>query len=747
MVQTFFVPGLLTGKLQRRQKSAIQKTIRDLLVQRNIPLHVTNIWNALYYRWDFESGCHSLLNPIRIETRALGARDWAIPVGGFLRIETGSNEVWAEVVYKEGRNPGVSAGSGEVEWSVPSALVNSSSDRTIVFQGRQVDLLDELLVLDFDAFGMGQLDEKRIRRLQTQGKRLNKWGHLPMEAAYELGESELDDAGYFAAHLMSHHRDGLIAEFLTRQLDAQEMRELLLSSLRTVSDLAAEIDGVRQWNGYFFLDDDYRRAENDRARDTDFGSDMFRTVFGYVLRLPPQRKHDIGRPQVGHSATVPALRSYVTPNGIDQHEVEGLSGPNHSRLVCWINTYIADQVRATKEGIVTFGTERFAVRRADPWMLGGVWRSERVIGEAPIHTKVPALVPLPLDSPSLPSIDDVKRELAASPSLYEIPAKYKRKQRRITLFLSQRSIEQEQLHLSHAIAAISASCESVRLQIGIEGEQTIWLDEIVQVDRARAVLTDVPFGACFYPGLRLAGSVEKSGEVIRLFAKRLLVPKVIEGYRLEFELNEDLYLSNRAIGREQLRRASTFSELISRVFRGKTTQDGGLALSLQETSVALFGPDADLEMAQIVAGELKTLDRLPDGRYVWRPNITRSTKVTDAALIAAFQESEAGKRIGHTVKSHPVIMHLRRNPPRDDKKWQARAEQYQRDLLFAIGAQHRLPPQLPRDRTFVKSHERGNKAATIDVGKRETSSLPVTPQLALFADSPSELSETLEPIR
>ena len=76
MDYTYFIPGLLTGKLQPRHSSAISKTIKDLLAQRRIPLHVTNIWNALYYRWNFEGGCHTLLRAYP-ETPFLEKTSWA----------------------------------------------------------------------------------------------------------------------------------------------------------------------------------------------------------------------------------------------------------------------------------------------------------------------------------------------------------------------------------------------------------------------------------------------------------------------------------------------------------------------------------------------------------------------------------------------------------------------------------------------------------------------------------------------
>jgi hypothetical protein len=729
---TYFVSGLLTGKIQQRHKTAIRKTIKGLLLQRGIPLHVTNIWNALYYHWDFEGGCHSRLNPDRIETRALGNTDWAIPVGGFVRIATGSKEIWAEVVYKEGRNPAVSSAEGGVDWSIPPGLVNVPRAAVRQFDGQQVEMLDELLVLDFNAFGMEHLDKKVIKRLQDRGRRLDQWGHISMQAAYLLGDSELDDAAYFATHLLARHRGGLLDEFLTRQLTDDELRELLLPSLRTVSDLAAEIDGVRQWNGYFFLDEDYQRAIADQGRDSDFGADMFRSIFRNVLRLPTQRRFDADQPQVECSAIVPALRYYASRQGIDEDELRALSGPQHSRLVCWLNTYIAEEIRKTKGGVVSFGREQFAVRRADPWLFGGVWRSERIKSQVPIHATIPALVPLPLDRQDLPPIDYVKRELAAGLALTEMPVEFRRKRRRITLFLSQRSIEQERLPLGRAVAALSANCEEIRIQIGIEGEQTIWLNQRVRIDRERAVLTDVPFGTQFYPGLRLTGFAEPSGEVIRLYAKRLLTPKVIEGERLDFELDDGLYLSNRPMNRDRLRRASTFSELIGRVFhsRGRTLEDGALALSLQEAVVALFGPNADLDTARMVAAELTRLDKHPDGRYVWRPIINRRTKVSDAEIIKVFRASDAGKRLHHSINAHPVLMHLRRNPPHDDGKWRLRAEQYKRELL-ATGAQHRLPPNLPRDCTFVTAHQRGQKIGTTDGGEGRSLT---TIQMALFPD-------------
>ncbi|HKG24795.1 MAG TPA: hypothetical protein VKB09_04060, partial [Thermomicrobiales bacterium] len=146
------------------------------------------------------------------------------------------------------------------------------------------------------------------------------------------------------------------------------------------------------------------------------------------------------------------------------------------------------------------------------------------------------------------------------------------------------------------------------------------------------------------------------------------------------------------------------------------------------------GPNADLESVRLVAAELESFERGMDAQYVWRPEITRQTNMTDGVVIRTFSETEAGQRLARAVKAHVVSMHLRRDPPADEVKWLVRAEEYRRALI-TTGAVHRLPPELPRHSTFVHQHERGGTREVAEEARNYSAKEPGADvvQLRLFA--------------
>ena len=106
-----FVRELLLGpdRVKPAQRIEIGRYFVEVITKRGFPLHVANLWNALYFGWDPDEDGYigQGLNPDRIVKRTFGAEDRPVPVGGFVKLTTDAMEVWGEVVYKEGRHPGI----------------------------------------------------------------------------------------------------------------------------------------------------------------------------------------------------------------------------------------------------------------------------------------------------------------------------------------------------------------------------------------------------------------------------------------------------------------------------------------------------------------------------------------------------------------------------------------------------------------------------------------------------------------
>src|SRR5262249_1379396 len=158
---------------------------------------------------------------------------------------------------------------------------------------------------------------------------------------------------------------------------------------------------------------------------------------------------------------------------------------------------------------------------------------------------------------------------------------FRRTKRRLSLAISMRAIDHEEMGLGNAIAAIAPGAGRVRLQIGVESEEIGLLNDLVVVDWGRRILTNVPYGPDFYPGIKIVGWIEEGGRVIRARVTRVEQPRTIEGVTLAFAFDEDLYLAavraSRPLPQCDLKGAATLSDLVATVFhsRGTRTTDGG----------------------------------------------------------------------------------------------------------------------------------------------------------------------------
>jgi hypothetical protein len=242
-----FVRELLLGfsSVMPADRRAIAAYLTDLVTQRAFPLHVSSLWNALYFEWDLDEHGYLApgLNPDRVRETSFGATAEAVPVGGFVRLAAGEAEIWAEVVYKEGRHPDIGP-----DGVVPPRV--SGAHAAITGEPPHAEIR-EALILDFDAFGPAWNDPVDIARFERKG-RLDEFGHVVMIGCYDQGDAELDDAAYYARYLLLHHRDGLLAEFVEPGTSDEDLYGALLVSLATITEIARGATGLATFNGYFF---------------------------------------------------------------------------------------------------------------------------------------------------------------------------------------------------------------------------------------------------------------------------------------------------------------------------------------------------------------------------------------------------------------------------------------------------------------------------------------------------------------
>ncbi len=314
--------------------------LADLVRARGFPLHVTNLWNALYVGFDLEEGAYLAegIDPDRLPLRQMHEQSAPLPVGAFVRVKAGAREMWAEVVYKEGRHPRLLCDPGDLFRQVDPAVSGAPAVSEIV-DGRTVGRVCEGLVLDFTAFGktLNELIDARFGRVLRKGW-LDRSGHLEYDALYDPPERAADDdTTAYARYLFDHHRDGMLGRFervfLSHPTD-DEVWTLLLASLDTVRRIADSCGDLASWRGYFFDRVPYE------AHVTDEGSDAFLGAVDLRLLLRELRAAPGAAP--GYRSLRCELHEML--NGSEQHpERRALfEGPRYVTTVCYASRWIAD---------------------------------------------------------------------------------------------------------------------------------------------------------------------------------------------------------------------------------------------------------------------------------------------------------------------------------------------------------------------------------------------------------------------
>lgn len=696
-----FVRELLLGPdaLPPAKRASIARYLRSVMEQRGFPLHTAVLWNALYFDWDLDEGSYrgATLNLDRIEERRFGDVDRALPVGAFVRVPAGNSEVWGEVIYKEGRHPDV-----RDDGVVPPHVSGATG---VVERGEVA--LRELLVCDWEAFGPEFNRRTVIDRLSRRGQ-LDADGHLLMTACYQPGQAELDDATYYAQYLVEHHREGLLAEYVTDATTEAELYEMLLNSFRAVEDIASGLSSTLRWNRYFLRRERYTRFLTDQGAYTPVGADFFASVFK-ALALPPT-----ARDRVGYAAVSPTIRDHLAGNELSVAEQAALHGPGWARLVCYVNTYVAERVRTEGARVTALG-QPYHLRRDDAWQSGGVWRTERLTATTDSPWSVyPPLMTLGLGAAGIDG--------GAAPAPPPAPGDHEPEPERIgerewVSVVTLSALDNEALRIPEAaLRLLPPRTERVRLRIFEAGRARPILDARPDLDRAATALRGVPYDMRFVAGIKMYCSLQRGSDVIRAEIRPVHPPIVIDGERVEYEVDSAVFSGGRRrrpLQPGEMRRASTLSELIGRAFssRGERLPDGGRVLHVGDLGAIVLGHRAEPAAWGPLLRELAAMDlgRTEDGRLVWRPQITRRTSLGEVSRLTEAA-TERTDRLRARLRPHVVLMHLRRWQHRDPGTWAARAASYP-DALRRHHGHGRLSTTLPAGHTYVRQYEKGSREA------------------------------------
>lgn len=694
--QGLFYPDLTlgAGSLSSGRRAELAEFLLAVVRQRAVPLHLANLWNALYFRYDLDhSGFRAdHLEQKRISTRTAAVRQRSLPVGGFVRVHTEMKcgDLLAEVTYKEGAHPDVTA-----DW-VPPAVSGAPATVTEEVDGETVALVRERFVLDLAAFGPdgNAVTAKQYERLCRKARWLDGHGHLVIEAMYAPGEAELDDIDYYADYLLKEHREGLLAFCFTEELSDPELREALLRSFEAVRAIAISTHELRTWRDtYFFASDQYAHR---LALSSALGGGDLRTLYTGLAHPP-------GRELRTYSAIGPRLLELLTRNGGEEDSVL-VRGPSYASAVCHANFFVAETFgREQQDGLLRASAtvERPThLRLDDDWQSGGIWRAEQTPNARSYSlAAVPNTIPLGLGFAESKRAPEIIETFTGE----EQPLPSSQTGFKVALTLRDRALGRLRL-TPGALAGLGRG----PLEVVLRHEDR---RERYGVERDGATVYGIEYPWNLHPGIVLSCNIESGGSVVRVRTLPV-TPAIVASGGVSFDYVTNVAVYERELRLKQLsvaqkRQAPTLRELVNRGFRlcGRCRDDGTRALTLTELATVILG--AAWRVADIcVLAEVLVAMQLErdDEDYLWRPRVSRGTRASERSLLAAYGETKPRGQIARNVRRHWVPMTLRRYTLRSPS-FGKRATYAEARVRY--GEHGRLPEELPPDCTWVEPYSWG----------------------------------------
>jgi hypothetical protein len=655
---------------------------REVIRQRGFPLHTASLWNALFFGWDLE--LHSYLG--RGLQLSLATSGPAVPVGSFVMVKAGSRVLWAEVIYKEGRDPRVDV------WGYAEPVVSGA--RAGLAATNAPVVVQEGLVLDFDAFGPGinDVSDTLFERATRKGW-LTADHHLGVEAHYAPGEAGLDGLTLFARRIMDQYGDSLFDEYLrddTVRLSHDERWELLLSSLDAVASIAGSTNGLVSFGDYHLDENSYRSRLSSRGDVFDGGE--IKSIVRKVATPP-----EIGPAYLGIG---PSIREFLGRNGFTPEEEELMAGPGYARLVLETNRAVADQIG--ESGL----SDGAYVRLDDESEAGGIWRVTAAASPPP-EARWHPLSARGLGFASCAGLEPVLSPTADDDGLPLVQASDKgwmATLRRVDVYHQDLPIPRQAIEL--------VDSQADKLVIHFDDGLGVTYQRAMALDRERHLIRGMLYPGTIVVGTVLHCVVGHGGRMVTVRAKPLDVPRDIEGRVIQVEINErifrgELRLEPVAVQAAQAR-GRTLADDIAEVFRrrGYPTEDGGRFLSSVEIVAGILGPEFSPEASLPIVLALQSGDYVwREGGYVWYPRLSPRTSPRDRASLAAHREA-AGADLERRLAPYRVpmtIVHFYQGQHPSPEK----VADYEAALV-RYRAFPRLPAKLPVHCTWREPYEVGD---------------------------------------
>ncbi|MFD4754269.1 hypothetical protein [Streptomyces sp. NPDC058426] len=373
----------------RQERRRLQTYLEAVVATRPAPVHSAVAFNAVYFGYelggDGYGGSPLCLDDFPVIT--FGECAPVLPVGAMVCVATGSDPLYAEIVYREGAHPEVGALGDVPAWvsGAPAGAEGSGRLGAHTESRRR-----ELLIPDLHAFGPAlSLSPAQLHRLRTRGRWINEDGHVVVDVCYPSSQAaRREDLTAYADHLLTTAREQLLSPFVPVSLASlvggthdDDLRVGLFGLLDTVRGVLNSSAVLRTWGHYAMT----RTSLADCWQDTGpLGGDDLRSLVAAVERAatPVRRRQGLSAPSTVYTAVGPRLRGF--PGA-----AERLRGAGYAAAVCRANVALADVVQGESDhGLFGNGSR---ITLDDAFEGGGVWRSHHPgDAEAPGDPLVPA---------------------------------------------------------------------------------------------------------------------------------------------------------------------------------------------------------------------------------------------------------------------------------------------------------------------------------------------------------------------
>ncbi|KRV49024.1 hypothetical protein AQ490_22190 [Wenjunlia vitaminophila] len=616
------------------ERDRLRLYLEALVARRGAPVHVTVAFNAAYFGYGLagEGYGDSPLDPDGFPGVTLGERIPALPVGAMVRVTTGSQPLFAEIVYKEGR-----ARTGDPDssstFSVPDPPAAGQAGAESADQGPAVRR--ELLVPDPHAFGPGlSLAQTQLNRLRHHHRWINQDGHVLVDAVYPSRAAAHDDVHFYADYLLTVARDQLLSPFVPVSLPelagsgqqaalAGALRRLLAVVERTLETS----DALRMWGRYAVSRNALAAGWRDQGPLGRNDMERLVTTVQYAATPASRRRRGPRAGTVAHTAVGPRLREFPGAAPL-------LSGVGYAAAVCRANLALADVIRReTEDGVFENGTR---VSLEDDLQDGGLWRScdlggswwnsarpgdngttgTAAVQEQPMESA--PVVPLPAEPLDAPLADDARLGCGQLLRIDDSEVAWLAPLRLAHLlddYLPLRPIIADGLRMTGS-DHVPVRLELTHLGEELEDDESVQ-DVVAELTADTGRINGVCWPIGFFPGLVLRLQWPRGGRVIRITTIPREVPEVVEGRTLAHEYDSSVLTRETAPGSD--RAGDTAAglgprALVMRAVRrcGLLTDDGHALLDRSALPSVVYGQKLTAEQAAALDEAADAL--IADGR-------------------------------------------------------------------------------------------------------------------------------------